>query len=168
WDSLSATIYSAINNLTVAARENMKQDYQNCTNAIVESVRIMLYASGTVEKESPIIRQNRTLKTYHRHIMASLSKLVLSTKVASGVWPPPDSAQKMKNDADEVLVSVRQFVQAAENTVDIRPIDPKILENAIGGSWRGNNLVILGPNNKKLPAPSISSSISSQDSIDSS
>ncbi|CAG8532246.1 22895_t:CDS:10, partial [Racocetra persica] len=148
--------------------ENMKQDYQNCTNAIVESVRIMLYASGTVEKESPIIRQNRTLKTYHRHIMASLSKLVLSTKVASGVWPPPDSAQKMKNDADEVLVSVRQFVQAAENTVDIRPIDPKILENAIGGSWRGNNLAILGPNNKKLPAPSITSSISSQDSIDSS
>ncbi|CAG8502671.1 1002_t:CDS:10, partial [Dentiscutata heterogama] len=168
WDSLSATVYSAINNLTVAARENLKQEYQNCTNAIVESIRIMLYASGTVEKESPIIRQNRTLKTYHRHIMASLSKLVLSTKVASSVWPPPDAAQKMKNDADEVLVSVRQFVQAAEHTVDIKPIDPKITESATGGSWRGNNLATFGPNGKKFPAPSISSSISSQDSTDSS
>ncbi|CAG8644052.1 40260_t:CDS:10 [Gigaspora margarita] len=151
-----------------AARENAKQEYQNCTNAIVESIRIMLYASGTVEKESPIIRQNRTLKTYHRHIMASLSKLVLSTKVASGVWPPPDAAQKMKNDADEVLVSVRQFVQAAENTVDIKPIDPKITESPTGGSWRGNNLAKLGSNGNKFPAPSISSSISSQDSTDSS
>ncbi|KAF0428186.1 ras GEF [Gigaspora margarita] len=168
WDSLSAAVYSAINNLTVAARENAKQEYQNCTNAIVESIRIMLYASGTVEKESPIIRQNRTLKTYHRHIMASLSKLVLSTKVASGVWPPPDAAQKMKNDADEVLVSVRQFVQAAENTVDIKPIDPKITESPTGGSWRGNNLAKLGSNGNKFPAPSISSSISSQDSTDSS
>ncbi|CAG8454220.1 6437_t:CDS:2, partial [Scutellospora calospora] len=164
WDSLSNTIYSAINNLSVSVKENMKQDYQNCTNAIVESIRIMLYASGTVEKESSIIRQNRTLKTYHRHIMASLSKLVLSTKVAAGVWPSPDAAQKMKNDAEEVLVSVRQFVQAAEHTVDIRPVDPKIIESVIGGSWRGNNLTING---RKPYAPSITSSISSQDSVDS-
>ncbi|CAG8459456.1 56_t:CDS:2, partial [Ambispora leptoticha] len=121
--------------------------YTSCTNSIVERIRIMLYASGTVEKESPAIRQNCTLKICHRHILTSLSKLVLSTKVASGVWPPPDAAQKMKNDADEVLVAVRQFVQAAEHTVEIKRVDPQILESANGGAWRGNNLPPNYPNN---------------------
>ncbi|CAG8444390.1 17445_t:CDS:10 [Acaulospora morrowiae] len=145
WESLSNTVFATIHHLNLAAKENSKQSYKHCTNAIVESIRIMLYASGTVEKESPAIRQNRNLKIYHRHIMASLSKLVLSTKVASGVWPPPDAAQKMKSDADEVLVAVRQFVQAAENTVEIRRVDPKILESSTGGAWRGNNLPLIKP-----------------------
>ncbi|CAG8458539.1 112_t:CDS:2 [Ambispora gerdemannii] len=136
WETLSNKIIMSIHQLNLAAKENQKYNYTSCTNSIVESIRIMLYASGTVEKESPAIRQNRTLKIHHRHIMASLSKLVLSTKVASGVWPPPDAAQKMKNDADEVLVAVRQFVQAAEHTVEIKRVDPQILESANGGAWR--------------------------------
>jgi son of sevenless-like protein len=104
--------------------------------------------------------------------MASLSKLVLSTKVASGVWPPPDAAQKMKNDADEVLMAVREFVQAARHTVGIKRVDPKILESASGGSWRGNNLLsiqtngINGTDGRK--PPSISSSVNSQNSQDNS
>ncbi|CAG8534743.1 7445_t:CDS:10, partial [Diversispora eburnea] len=138
WESLYTTIITAINGLNVAAKDNSKQNYQLCTNTIVESIRIMLYASGTVEKESPAIRQNRTLKIYHRHIMASLSKLVLSTEVASGVWPPPDSAQKMMSDAEEVSAAVGQFVQAAENVVDIRRVDPKILESVNGGAWKAS------------------------------
>ncbi|CAG8600330.1 8603_t:CDS:2, partial [Ambispora leptoticha] len=113
----------------------------------LERIRIMLYASGTVEKESPAIRQNCTLKICHRHILTSLSKLVLSTKVASGVWPPPDAAQKMKNDTDEVLVAVRQFIQAAEHTVEIKLVDPQILESVNGGAWHGNNLPPNYPNN---------------------
>jgi son of sevenless-like protein len=169
WDSLSQSIVLAIQNLNLAASENLKQNYANCTNDIVESIRIMLYASGTVEKDSPAIRQDRNLKNYHRHIMASLSKLVLSTKVASGVWPPPDSAQKMRNDADEVLMAVRQFVQAAEQTVSIKRVDPKLLESATGGSWRGNNLLPIQTNGNKITngrvpkSPSISSSVNSQD-----
>ncbi|CAG8661761.1 16732_t:CDS:2, partial [Funneliformis mosseae] len=139
WDSLLQSIIVAIDNLNLAVLENLKQNYTSHTNAIVESVRIMLYASGTIEKDSPAIMQNKNLKVYHRHIMASLSKLVLTTKAASDVWPPPDSAQKLKNDAYEVLVAVRQFVQASEPIVDIRRVDPKILESTSGGSWRSNN-----------------------------
>ncbi|GBB99424.1 hypothetical protein RclHR1_03520004 [Rhizophagus clarus] len=167
WDSLSQNIFIAIQNLNLVATDNLKQNYANCTNDIVESIRIMLYASGTVEKDSPAIKQDRDLKNYHRHIMASLSKLVLSTKVASGVWPPPDSSQKMRNDADEVLMAVRQFVQAAEQSVSIKRVDPKLLESATGGSWRGNNLLQTNENkitNGRVPKPpSISSSVNSQD-----
>ncbi|CAG8528266.1 3951_t:CDS:10 [Paraglomus brasilianum] len=140
WESLSSNVYLAIHHLDMAVKESQKYSYTICTNSVVESIRIMLYASGTVEKESPTIRTNRSLKIYHRCIMASLSKLVLSTKVASGVWPPPDAAQKMKNDADEVLAAVKSFVQAANHLVEIKRVDPKILECPVGGAWRGNNL----------------------------
>ncbi|CAI2180023.1 2452_t:CDS:2, partial [Funneliformis geosporum] len=173
WDSLLQNIILAIDNLNLAVLENLKQNYTSYTNAIVESVRIMLYASGTIEKDSPAIKHNKNLKVYHRRIMASLSKLVLSTKVASDVWPPPDSTQKLKNDAYEVLVAVRQFVQASEHIVVIRRVDPRILESTIGGSWRGNsNLLQTQKNGKngiirtndRIPnLPSISSSISSQE-----
>ncbi|RIA80506.1 ras guanine nucleotide exchange factor domain-containing protein [Glomus cerebriforme] len=169
WDSLSQSVVLAIQHLNLAATDNIKQNYANCTNDIVESIRIMLYASGTIEKDSPAIKQDKNLKNCHRHIMASLSKLVLSTKVASGVWPPPDAAQKMRSDADEVLMAVRQFVQAAEHTVGIKRVDPKILESATGGSWRGNNLSsiqtngINGTNGRITKPSSISSSVNSQD-----
>src|SRR2546430_9097461 len=64
WDSLSQSIDSSIHNLNLAIQEHMRQDYADCTSAIVESVRIMLYASGTIEKDSVIIKQNKDLKSY--------------------------------------------------------------------------------------------------------
>ncbi|CAI2173196.1 18774_t:CDS:2, partial [Funneliformis geosporum] len=165
WDSLLRSIILAIDHLNLATKENMKQNYPDCTNLIVESIRIMLYASGAIEKDSPAIRQNINLKVFHRHIMASLSKLVLSTRVASSVWPPSDAAQKMKNDVHEVLVAVQKFVETAKPLVVIKRVDPKILENVTGGSWRGNNLFKVNTNgingtNGRIPKPpSISSKL---------
>src|ERR1051325_1206045 len=150
WDSLSQSIDSSIHNLNLAIQENMEQDYADCSNAIVASVRIMLYASGTIEKDTDAIRQNKDLKTYHRSIMASLSKLVLSTKAATSVSPPPpDSAQRMKSDADDILVSVHKFIQIAQQTIDIRSVT--------GGSWRGNNLIQTETDDNKSTSPSINS-----------
>ncbi|CAG8483932.1 5238_t:CDS:2 [Funneliformis caledonium] len=169
WDSLLRNIILAIDHLNLATKENMKKNYPDCTNVIVESIRIMLYASGAIEKDSPAIRQNMNLKVYHRHIMASLSKLVLSTRVASSVWPPSDAAQKMKNDVHEVLIAVQKFVETAKPLVVIKRVDPKILENVTGGSWRGNNLLkvitngINGTNGRFPKPPSISSSVNSQE-----
>ncbi|RIA92760.1 ras guanine nucleotide exchange factor domain-containing protein [Glomus cerebriforme] len=140
WDSLSQSIDLSIHNLIAAIQENARQDYPDCVNIIIGNVRIMLYASG-IEKNSIAIKQNKNLKTYHRNIMASLSKLVLSTKVAASIWPPPDAVQKMKIDSDEVLDAVHKFIQIAQQTVDIRRVDPRIIESVTGGSWHGNNLI---------------------------
>ncbi|CAG8579779.1 2402_t:CDS:2, partial [Funneliformis caledonium] len=138
WDTLSDNIDYSIHNLNLAAQGNMKQNYSDCINSIVEGVRIMLYASGTVGKGSIAIKQNKILKCYHRNIMATLSKLVISTKLAANVWPPPDSAQKVKNDAEEVLGAVRNFIQTAQNIVGIKRVAvPKLIESATGG----NNLL---------------------------
>jgi son of sevenless-like protein len=159
WDSLSQSIDSSIHDLNVAIQENMKQEYPECTSTIVGNVRIMLYATGTVEKDSVAIKKNKNLKYYHRNIMASLSKLVLSTKVAASAWPPPDAAQIMKSDANEVLGAVRKFIQIAQKTVDIRSVDPKVIESATGGSWHGNNLIQTQPNGNKSRLTPISSNI---------
>ncbi|CAI2171814.1 16221_t:CDS:2, partial [Funneliformis geosporum] len=146
WDSLSENIDMSIRNLNWAAQKNMKQNYTDCINSIVDGVRIMLYASDTVGKNSIAIKQNRKLKCYHRNIMASLSKLVISTKLAANVWPPPDSAQKMKKDAEVVLGAVRNFIQTAQENVCIKKVDPKLIESTTKGSWRGNNLVQVQTN----------------------
>ncbi|GBB90672.1 hypothetical protein RclHR1_01770020 [Rhizophagus clarus] len=160
WDSISQSIDLSIHNLNVAIQENMKQNYPECTNVIVGNVRIMLYASGTVEKDSIAIKRNKNLKNCQRNIMASLSKLVLSTKTAASVWSPPDAAQKMKSDANEILDAVRDFIQIAQKTVDIRRVDPKIIESATGGSWNGNNLIQTQTNGDESALPPIVSSAS--------
>ncbi|CAH1766356.1 10207_t:CDS:2, partial [Entrophospora sp. SA101] len=155
WDSLLSSIILSIQQLHNAAKENAKHDFIVCTNSIVERIRIMLYASGTIDKESYTIRENKNLKLFHRRIMASLSKLVLSTKIAAGVWPPPDSNQKLRNDVDEVLEAVQQFVQISKNIVEIRRVDPRILQSSYGGSWRGNNLRPMLTNNRHRRNPSL-------------
>ncbi|CAB4482827.1 unnamed protein product [Rhizophagus irregularis] len=155
WDTLSQSIDLSIHNLNVAIQENMRQDYPECTSTIVGNVRIMLYATGTVEKDSVAIKKNRNLKNHHRNIMTSLSKLTLSTKVAASTWSPPDATLKMKSDVNEVLDAVRGFILIAQKTVDIRRVDPKIIESATGGSWHGNNLIQTQTNGNKSTLPSI-------------
>ncbi|CAB4419424.1 unnamed protein product [Rhizophagus irregularis] len=59
WDTLSQSIDLSIHNLNVAIQENMRQDYPECTSTIVGNVRIMLYATGTVEKDSVAIKKNK-------------------------------------------------------------------------------------------------------------
>ena len=87
----------------------------------MEAIRAMLYASGTARKDAGPIASSRQLKQHHRQIMATLSKLVLAAKTASGVWPPPDAVAKMQQAANDVLLAVRQFVAAAQEAgVEIR------------------------------------------------
>ncbi|KAI8811714.1 ras guanine nucleotide exchange factor domain-containing protein, partial [Cladochytrium replicatum] len=115
WNRTTTEIVTAIQNLSQSAKNNHKEKFIAQSSAIVESIRVMLYASDTARKEGPVLASHRTLKVHHKHIMGSLSKLVLMAKQASGVWPPPDSVEKMQQAANDVLVSVRQFVTAAQD-----------------------------------------------------
>lgn len=141
WTELANHVYDSIEQLNESAAMADKSQYTTNTNLIVEAVRIMLYVSGTIDKDSPSIRQHRSLKIHHRHIMASLSKLVLSTKVASGVWPPQDAVSKMQSDSSEVYAAIRQFVQVAQDSgLEIHRINPKLHGDGTGGAWAGNGL----------------------------
>ncbi|KAG0375337.1 hypothetical protein BGX24_009246 [Mortierella sp. AD032] len=84
WDSLSEHTAAAVENLLSSAEKGYKPYFLIQSSIVVEAIRVMLYASGTVDKDAAIMRQHRGLKMHHRQIMAALSKLVLSAKMASG------------------------------------------------------------------------------------
>lgn len=95
----------------------------------------MLYASGTARKDAPAVAAHRNLRANHRQIMNSLSKLVLSAKLASGVHPPPEAVGKMQACCHEVLVAVKHFVTSAvEADISIHNIEDLHSEHGYKGS----------------------------------
>ncbi|KAG0052376.1 hypothetical protein BGZ83_002670 [Gryganskiella cystojenkinii] len=128
WDSLSDHTSAAIDNLLSSAEKGHKPYYLIQSSIVVEAIRVMLYASGTVDKDASIMRQHRGLKLHHRQIMAALSKLVLSAKMASGVWPAPDSVAKLQADAKEVRVAAQNYVSTAMTAeIPVHQVDARLV-----------------------------------------
>ncbi|CAO3569498.1 unnamed protein product [Mortierella alpina] len=128
WETLADHTTGALQNLLHSAENGYKAYYQTQATQIVEAIRVMLYASGTVDKDSAPIRMHRGLKLHHRQIMAALSKLVLSAKMASGVWPADGAVTKMLTDANDVAQAVHQFIFTAQNAgVSVHEVDAKLV-----------------------------------------
>jgi hypothetical protein len=96
WELLINNILRAISDLNQAAKQDVKSEYILKTNQIVISIRDMLASSGCISRDNHVLADNKVLRSHHHQIMGSLSKLVLTSKVASGVWPPPDAVNKMR------------------------------------------------------------------------
>ncbi|KAJ3069632.1 hypothetical protein HDU98_007303 [Podochytrium sp. JEL0797] len=108
WKPLMDPIIESISTFTSLAVSNQKEKYIPQSTVLVESVRFLLLASINPHRETPA-----PIKTLHRAIMASLSKLVVDAKLACCVWPPPDARENMCKSAVEILGAVREFVVAA-------------------------------------------------------
>ncbi|KAF8936047.1 hypothetical protein BGZ47_009689 [Haplosporangium gracile] len=128
WESLSDYTNGAIQNLLYSAENGFKGYFQIQATQVVEAIRVMLYASGTVDKDSTPIRMHPGLKLHHRQIMAALSKLILSAKMASGVWPAEGAVSKMLSDANDVAQSVHHFILMAQGAgVTVHDVDAKLI-----------------------------------------
>ncbi|KAF9929050.1 hypothetical protein FBU30_001893 [Linnemannia zychae] len=128
WESLADYTNGAIQNLLYSAENGFKGYFQIQATQVVEAIRVMLYASGTVDKDSTPIRMHPGLKLHHRQIMAALSKLILSAKMASGVWPAEGAVSKMLSDANDVAQSVHQFILMAQGAgVTVHDVDAKLI-----------------------------------------
>ncbi|KAF9931619.1 hypothetical protein BGZ65_004799, partial [Modicella reniformis] len=115
-------------NLINSADNSYKAYYQIQAAQVIESVRVMLYASSTLDKDATPIRLHRDLKFHHRQIMASLSRLVLSTKMAASVWPSEGALAKMRSDIDDIADAVQQFMIAAQSVgLTIHDVDAKLV-----------------------------------------
>ncbi|KAG0167338.1 hypothetical protein DFQ28_006290 [Apophysomyces sp. BC1034] len=133
WQKLSADIAVAIQHLNNAAQRGRRDLFHADATAVVESIRIMLYASRSMEKESARM-QDQALREPRRAVMASLSKLVLSAKMASEIplipALPSEPFNKVQSDADDVLKAVRVFVTICQQRqVEIEFVNPKLLED---------------------------------------
>ncbi|KAF9430795.1 hypothetical protein BGZ94_003845 [Podila epigama] len=130
WDTLSNHMTDVIQHILHSADNNYKPYFQTQATQIVQSVRVMLYASGTVDKDSAPIRMHKELKVYHRQIMAALSKLVLSARMATSLWADEAATAKMKADATDVARAVRSFIQTAqEANIKVHEVDAKLIPN---------------------------------------
>ncbi|KAK5809783.1 ras guanine nucleotide exchange factor domain-containing protein [Linnemannia elongata] len=128
WESLADYTNGAIQNLLYSAENGFKGYFQIQATQVVEAIRVMLYASGTVDKDSSPIRMHPGLKLHHRQIMAALSKLILSAKMASGVWPAEGAVSKMLSDANDVAQSVHHFILMAQGAgVTVHDVDAKLI-----------------------------------------
>ncbi|KAF9106870.1 hypothetical protein BGX27_008958 [Mortierella sp. AM989] len=128
WNSLAEHISGTIQNLMQSAAHGYKPYYQVQAAQVVESVRVMLYASGTIDKDAAPIRLNIDLKIYHRQVMAALSRLVLSAKMASSTWPADGAIAKMRSNAEDVANSVHQFIAMAQAAgVTVNDVDAKLI-----------------------------------------
>jgi son of sevenless-like protein len=100
WGKIGNDIAKAIHELLNALQHRTQLAKQ--IQVVVEAVRLMLYSSRSLEKDSltdPLFREPR------RSVMACLSKLILSTKLESD-----NAIQKITKDAKDVLAAVRNFV----------------------------------------------------------
>ncbi|KAI8926456.1 ras guanine nucleotide exchange factor domain-containing protein [Entophlyctis helioformis] len=115
WELLINNILKSISDLNYSAKNQIKSRYVEQTHQIVRAIRDMFASSGTISSDAEIMRSNPKLATHHTGIMSNLSKLILSAKLASGIWPPPDSANTMRYQAGQVLLAVRHFVAVAQD-----------------------------------------------------
>ncbi|KAG0231882.1 hypothetical protein BGX31_005329 [Mortierella sp. GBA43] len=128
WQSLSDHTTAAIDNLLASADKGYKPYYLIQSSIVVEAIRVMLYASGTVDKDSTIMRQHRALRLQHRQIMAALSKLVLSAKMASSVWPAADAVPKLQADAQEVKTAAQNYITTAmASDITVHQVDARLV-----------------------------------------
>ncbi|KAG0226666.1 hypothetical protein BGW41_004106, partial [Actinomortierella wolfii] len=105
WASLAEHVSTAISNLLSSAEHGYKPYYQIQSSQVVEAIRVMLYASGTVDKDSYPIRMHRPLKLYHQGAVA-----------------------KMIADATDVAQAVSLYIQTAEESqIPVHDVDAKLI-----------------------------------------
>ncbi|KAI8969091.1 ras guanine nucleotide exchange factor domain-containing protein [Mycotypha africana] len=160
WQGLSTAIAQAIQRLKDSIRQNQSQHFSEDTNTIVQRIRLLLHASDCIEKETSLhLKSNRQLRALHRSLLASLAKLVLSTKVASNAWPTSESLIKLQTDAEELLIAVRNFMTCAQELqIVIKECKP-VLTYEDENIWRSHPSI--SKHNKGYPEMSKSDSITS-------
>ncbi|KAI8088828.1 ras guanine nucleotide exchange factor domain-containing protein [Halteromyces radiatus] len=129
WNQLSTLIAHAIHGLKNSIKEGQTSLLRDDAIMVVHRIRLMLYVSNTVDKESSShLKANKSLRVFHRALLASLAKTVLSTKAASGTWSQEDALHKLQMDVDQLLVDVGNFLSAARDLrLEIYDDKPRLL-----------------------------------------
>lgn len=126
WNKLSAHIALAIHNLNSAAKTAQKTLFISHAANVVNAIRTMLITSGTIDKESVHIKTNSVLRAHHRAMMASMSKLILSSQLCAD--NTHENISKMLSDSNELLLAVRNFISTCQDScVAVQHMDPRII-----------------------------------------
>lgn len=130
WKSIAIEIAQSVQNLNKAVvRGESVLVFRQKIAAVVDSVRLMLYSSRSLDKDA-VHLQDIEIKDPHRNVLSTLAKLILSAKVVND--STLDINGKVQRDAADVLNSVRKFVLICQTkNVKIEPVNPRLLLNTI-------------------------------------
>ncbi|KAI8993290.1 ras guanine nucleotide exchange factor domain-containing protein [Pilobolus umbonatus] len=128
WKTLAVEIAQSVQNLNKAvARGETTITFRQRIAVVVDAVRFMLYSSRSMDKEAPHL-QDPEIKEFHRNVLATLAKLILSAKAVND--SNLDINGKVQRDAADVLNAVRKFVITCQNkNVQIQQISPRLILN---------------------------------------
>ncbi|KAJ1668257.1 hypothetical protein EV178_000602 [Coemansia sp. RSA 1646] len=132
WNQLSASISLAAFNLAASASARAKHECLPLLAQVVSGVKRLLLASAPSgsTQDGPIYRTHRLLRDCHKEIMQHVCALVLSSRAAATVWPPPDAIDAVHADVGGLVRSVRRFILEAE-TASIVPRSPAIPDDSV-------------------------------------
>ncbi|CAJ0917345.1 1483_t:CDS:2 [Entrophospora sp. SA101] len=144
WDSLLNNVIYSINQLTASANDTNKHEFTQNIDTVNRSIRIMLYASDTINRDSIIFKTFPRLSKFHNDVTSSLFKLILLAKIASNEWSPPGSTDRMIQECKSLLDATKQFVNISKDLIVIKRVDPKIPSSSNYGSnnnyaWNHNS-----------------------------
>ncbi|KAI8970474.1 ras guanine nucleotide exchange factor domain-containing protein [Mycotypha africana] len=95
----------------------------------------MLMASSNIDKEVGYMKSNSILRTHHRAMMASMSKLVLTTRISTFTFLTEEeqrvNVNKILSEASELLLSARNFVNTCQSlSIPLIETDPQFIMEA--------------------------------------
>lgn len=142
WQSISTLIAQAVLNLKESIRQEQSTYFGEDTTTIVHRIRLLLYISDCLDKETSVhLKANKQLRTLHRTLLATLAKLVLSSKVASNALATPESLVKLQSDSEDTLIAVRNFMTSAQQLcIETKEIKPSLTCDT--NLWRHSPFVI--------------------------
>ncbi|KAI8841743.1 ras guanine nucleotide exchange factor domain-containing protein [Chytridium lagenaria] len=120
--------YKRKTDLTNILDRQDRKELLSGVDAVLGSIRLMFYASGTVSKNSRELLSHVTLRSHHHNILSLLSQLVITARSACSLWPPPDAIQQVQQISGKILLPVRYFAATAQD-VDIQLKDVEHLKN---------------------------------------
>ncbi|KAJ3214806.1 hypothetical protein HDU67_001192 [Dinochytrium kinnereticum] len=115
WEQLLANISHSLSDLGTILEQEDRKALLHGVEAVLGSIRLLFYASGTVSKNSIELTSHVALRSHHHNILSLLSQLVIAARVACSLWPPPDAITQVNQVAGKLLLPVRYFVVAAQD-----------------------------------------------------
>ncbi|KAI7865102.1 ras guanine nucleotide exchange factor domain-containing protein [Spinellus fusiger] len=126
WEKIASDIALAIHQLIKASQSAQADRIVPSARAVVESIRLMLYSSHSMEKES-IHLQEPVLQELRRGVTASISKLALSAEMISEAVDGLEQFSRVQQDATHVLTAARNFVTTCQKrNVIVEHINPRL------------------------------------------
>lgn len=114
WLQLTSRVVRSINRLNHSVKSQWKASFIRDAAEVVDAVRLLLLATDLLDPAVPALKGNSTLLEQHTLMLKALVRMVLSAKLASRVWPPPDAMLQVQADANEVMLAMRHLVNEAQ------------------------------------------------------